>query len=251
VWIHGGGWRKGDKRIGARKKADLFTNHRYLFASINYRLSPAESNPDPERADPGRIRFPDHPTDVGEALGWLRHNVAERGGDPRRFVLMGHSAGAHLAALVATDPEFGRAHGFAARRVRGFVSLDSPAFDIAAAADPAGDRHRASREMLWNAFATPDENERTNAWQLGSPLRFAEPADPPGLLVTQAAIDERVDEAHRMAVALGGPPAGRVLAVGLDHREINHAVGQRPDPSGVTSAVLSFVRRQTRGANAR
>jgi acetyl esterase/lipase len=251
VWIHGGGWRKGDKRIGARKKAELFTRHGYLFASLNYRLSPAEANPDPDHADPGRVRFPDHPADVGEALGWLRATVARRGGDPRRFVLMGHSAGAHLAALVATDPGFARAYGVGPRRIRGFVSLDSPAFDIAAAADPAGDRHRASREMLWNAFGTPSENELTNAWSLGSPLRFAEPADPPGLLVTQAEVDGRVDEAHRMAAALGGVLGSRVLAVGLDHREINHAVGDRPDPSGVTAAVLAFVRRQTRGADAR
>jgi acetyl esterase/lipase len=251
VWIHGGGWRKGDKRIGARKKAALFTGRGYLFASLNYRLSPAEPRPDPERPDPHRIRFPDHPADVGEALGWLRRNVAERGGDPRRFVLMGHSAGAHLAALVATDPGFARGHGVGPRRVRAFVSLDSPAFDIAAAADPGGDRHRASREMLWNAFATPGENVRTSAWELGSPLRFAGPPDPPGLLVTQAGIDERVGEAHRMVAALGGGAGSRVLAVGLDHREINHALGERPDPSGVTDAVLSFVRRHARGANAR
>jgi len=47
-----------------------------VFVSVNYRLSPA----DPSVLDPGRIKFPDHPTDVAEALAWLDGHVAEYGG---------------------------------------------------------------------------------------------------------------------------------------------------------------------------
>jgi len=248
VWIHGGGWRRGDKRTGARRKAELFTGAGYLFASVNYRLSPLEF--DARAPDPGRVRFPDHPADVGEALGWLRRHVAGRSGDPRRLLLIGHSAGAHLAALVATEPRFARAHGIGRRNVIGFVSLDAPAFDLAAAADPAGERSREQREMIWNAFATPEENAFDDAWAAGSPLRAAGPGDPPGLIVTQAALPQRVDEATRMAVALGRDPAASVLALELDHREINHALGERSDRSGETAAVMSFVRRLAAGARA-
>jgi acetyl esterase/lipase len=239
VWIHGGGWRRGDKRLGSRRKAELFTRAGYVFASINYRLSPPAF--DPERPDPSRVRFPDHPADVGEALAWLRRHADEHRGDGRRIVAIGHSAGAHLAALVASDPSYVREFGRGARPL-GFVALDSPAFDITAAAAPGSDRPRGSREMLWNAFGTPTEAETTGAWTLGSPLHHADPGDPPGLIVTQRGEPGRVAEAERMAAAIG-PPRASVLAVDLDHREINQALGRRPDPSGVTRAVIDAVGR--------
>lgn len=243
VWIHGGGWRKGDKRVGVRRKAELFTGAGYVFASINYRLSPVVF--DPRDPDPDRVMFPAQPTDVGEALDWLRANVAWSRGDPARMLLIGHSAGAHLASLVATDPGFGVRRAW----LLGFVSLDSPVFDIAAAADPAAERHRESREMLWNAFGTPAENALSGAWTRGSPLRWADPGDPPGLLVTQAANRERVDEANAMATALGDRSERRVVPVDLDHREISRALG-RGDPSGETRAVMAFMREQVRTARA-
>jgi acetyl esterase/lipase len=63
VYVHGGGWMEGDKRDGIRRKARLFTGAGYVFASVNYRLS----SPAPESGelDPGRVKFPDHPHDVG------------------------------------------------------------------------------------------------------------------------------------------------------------------------------------------
>jgi arylformamidase len=242
VWIHGGGWRKGDKHIGARKKARLFTGARYVFASLNYRLSSAPF--DPARPDPSRVMFPAHPHDVGEALGWLKRNVGRYGGDRRRLILIGHSAGAHLASLVATDPGYLRAHGVGRRRVLGFVSLDGPAFDIAIAADPAtSHRSRAGREMLWNAFGTPQENALSGAWAEGSPLTFAGPEDPPGLLVTQAGNELRLSAHREMALALGRDPQRAVLPLPLDHREINHALGSADEDHGETGAVMKFVRR--------
>lgn len=242
VWVHGGGWRRGDKRIGIRRKAQLFTRAGYVLASVNYRLS---SGPfDPDRPDPARVVFPDHPHDVGEALGWLKQNVGRYGGDRRRFVLIGHSAGAHLAALVATDPRYLRAYGVGPRRVVGFVALDAPAFDIAAGANPAtSQRSRGGREMLWNAFGTPAENAVSAAWAAGSPLNFASPEDPPALLITQADNALRTSEHREMALALGRNPRRAVLPLPLDHRQINHALGSPDDLYGETAAVMDFVRR--------
>jgi acetyl esterase/lipase len=245
VWVHGGGWRKGDKRIGVHKKAALFTRRGYVFASVNYRLASAPF--DPDAPDPNRVNFPVQPKDVGAAIGWLQRHVTTVGGDSRHVVIVGHSAGAHLASLVAVDPTYVSAAGGDAEAIDGFVSLDSPSFDIARDADPdRSDRGHASLEMLWNAFGTPSENALTGNWRRASPLAFADPSDPPGLLVTQAAVPDRVAENERMRTALS-PSRTEVAALELDHREINRVLGARPDPSGETRAVTRFVRAVTGG----
>src|SRR4030095_10355295 len=87
VYIHGGGWGKGDKReVGA--KPQFFTSAAWLLVSINYRLLPAG-------------KHPANVEDVAKALAWVHSNIARHGGDPARLFVMGHSAGAHLAALGA------------------------------------------------------------------------------------------------------------------------------------------------------
>ncbi len=242
VWIHGGGWRKGDKRVGVGKKAAMFTRMGYVFASVNYRLSAAPF--DVMNPDPRRVMFPDHPRDVAEAIAWLHAFAPEYGADRKRIILVGHSAGAHLAALVATDPSYVRAYDVRFRHLIGFVTLDPPAFDVAAAADPDRSRRpEEGREMLWNAFGTPAENEATGLWTQASPIEFAGPNDPPALMVTQADNNQRLTDHRAMAEALGRNPAQVVLPLPIDHRQIGRVLGYRPDVTGETAAVKAFVRR--------
>ena len=234
VYVHGGGWQTGDKRrIG--HKARLFTRAGYLFASVNYRLSP------PVRGlpAPDRVRFPDHPHDVGEALGWLTRNVRRYGGDPDRLVLIGHSAGAHLVSLAGVDPSFGSAYGVPARAVRGVVSLDTAAFDVAAKADPA---LRPRPWMFWNAFGTPAEEAAAPRWASASPISFAGRGDPAFLLVTQRRLT-RVAENRAMLRALGNRDSDSLVTVALDHAGINRMLGSPHDPTRETEAVMSFVRK--------
>lgn len=233
VYVHGGGWHAGDKRrVG--HKARLFTSAGYLFASVNYRLSPSV------RGLPAtdRVRFPDHPHDVGEALGWLTRNVRRYGGDPDRLVLIGHSAGAHLASMVGVDPSFSSAHGVPARAVRGVVSLDTAAFDIAAKADPARSRRP---QLFWNAFGTPQEETADPLWASASPINFADRRDPAFLLVTQRR-PTRVAENGAMLRALGNRRRDSLVAVPLNHAGINRILGSPRDTTRETEAVMAFVR---------
>jgi len=247
VWIHGGGWRKGDKRVGIGKKAKLFTRKGYVLASVNYRLSAAPF--DPGNPDPNRVRFPAQPNDVAEAIGWLRAHAADYGIDRRRIILIGHSAGAHLAALLGTDPKYLRAYGVPFRHIAGFITLDPPAFDIAAAADPDRSRRpEEGREMLWNAFGTPEENEVWGLWKEASPIEFAGPNDPPALMITQADNRQRMTDHRLMAEALGRNPARVVLPLPLDHRQIGRVLGIPRDVYGETAAVEDFIRRVARTA---
>ena len=97
VYVHGGGWRRGDKSAVGRK-AQFFTGLGWVLVSTNYRLLPEG-------------KHPTNVQDVAQALAWVHDHVAEHGGDPERIFLMGHSAGAHLAALVATDERHLKAAG--------------------------------------------------------------------------------------------------------------------------------------------
>jgi acetyl esterase/lipase len=234
VYVHGGGWSAGDKRrVG--HKARVFTRAGYLFASVNYRLSPPVGG----LPAANRVRFPDHPHDVGEALGWLERNVRRYGGDRERLVLVGHSAGAHLASLVGVDPGYGGTYGVPARAVRGVVSLDTTAFDVAAAADPARSRNPL---LYWNAFGTPAEETADPRWERASPITLADRRDPPFLLVTERR-RARIAANGAMLRALGSRRRDALVTVPLDHAGVNEALGSPRDATRETAAVMAFVRR--------
>jgi acetyl esterase/lipase len=76
----------------------------------NYRLSPS-------------VRHPVHARDVARAVRWTHDHIAERGGDPARMYLMGHSAGGHLVALLSTDESYLKAEGLAARDIKGVIPV--------------------------------------------------------------------------------------------------------------------------------
>src|SRR3954471_17625163 len=97
-WIHGGGWQAGNKSmVGVKPKA--FTEAGFVFVSISYRLLPT-------------VDMTALTSDVATALGWVHKNIATYGGDPARLFVMGHSAGAQLAALMCTDEKYVNAQGF-------------------------------------------------------------------------------------------------------------------------------------------
>jgi len=85
-WIHGGGWQTGDKS-DVQEKPKAFAEKGFVFVSTNYRLLPY--------VDIGTLT-----RDVAKSLGWIHKHVAKYGGDPKRIFVMGHSAGAQLAALL-------------------------------------------------------------------------------------------------------------------------------------------------------
>jgi arylformamidase len=95
LFVHGGTWLMGDKDFYGinRKAGKMFARSGYVTAVINYRLSPF-------------VRHPEHAKDVARAYAWVQRNIAKFGGDPTRVVIVGHSAGGHLATLVATDPTY-------------------------------------------------------------------------------------------------------------------------------------------------
>ena len=117
LFVHGGGWSIGDKGHAAGNKARWANSKGWAFAGANYRLVP-------------QATVEQQAADIASAIAWLRANAAAQGLDADRIVLMGHSAGAHLAALVGTDPQYLKAAGVPMGAVKGVVLLDGAGYDV-------------------------------------------------------------------------------------------------------------------------
>ena len=117
VYVHGGGWSVGDKASAAGSKPQYYNGLGLGFASLNYRLVPA-------------VKPDDQARDIATAIAALRKDAATLGFDPNRIIIMGHSAGAHLAALVATDTRYLAAAGVPVSAVRGSILLDGAGYDV-------------------------------------------------------------------------------------------------------------------------
>jgi acetyl esterase/lipase len=96
-WIHGGGWETGDKSNVAEKPR-FFVERGFVFVSVNYQLLP-------------KVEMIDIFRDVAKSFRWVHDHIAEYGGDPKRVLVGGHSAGAQLAALLCTDDHYLKAEG--------------------------------------------------------------------------------------------------------------------------------------------
>lgn len=117
-WMHGGGWQMGDK-TEVQIKPRVFAERGFVFVSTNYRFWP-------------KVDMGDLIRDVAKALGWVHKNIAGYGGDPKRIFVMGHSAGAQLAALLCTDDRYLKAEGVAFDVLKGCVPVDGDTYDIPA-----------------------------------------------------------------------------------------------------------------------
>lgn len=113
IFVHGGGWRRGSEKM-VDQKPEFYTGLGYAFASIGYRMLP--DTPVESQAE-----------DVGAAIRMLRSKARELGFDPDRIILTGHSAGAHLVALLGTDPHYA-GNAFAA--IRGVMPIDGAGYDV-------------------------------------------------------------------------------------------------------------------------
>ncbi|MCC6490832.1 MAG: alpha/beta hydrolase [Candidatus Hydrogenedentes bacterium] len=222
VFIHGGSWRYGDKRFVSEKPA-YFTAQGFVFVSVNYQLAP-------------EVSHPVYVQDVAKAIAWLQGHVAEYGGDPKRMVVMGHSSGAHLSALVATDDRYLKEAGSGLDALRGVIVLDGGGYDIPRMAN-SGEPFAKSRYD--KAFT-----EDTAVWKDASPITYVAPDKgiPPFLLVHAGKRQASADQAKEFAAALQGAGVRAEIfhEPGKNHLTINSSIGKNGDAT--TEAILSFIK---------
>lgn len=237
VWIHGGGWNRGDSRTSGAYAdwpavlASLAARG-YVVASVNYRLS-------------GEARFPAQIQDVKAAVRYLRAHAGQYGIDPARVYVWGGSAGGHLAALAATscgvaafepEPSTGRlpkslrpaADAAASDCVQG-AAVWYGVFDL----ETAGTGGIAS-------LLGCDPAACAAAARTASPASYADSADPPMLLAHGTADKEApVRQAEEMAARLraAGARVQTLFIRGADHGWIG------PDPAATRQASLLALQR--------
>lgn len=130
-WIHGGGWEAGDKSQ-VKTKPQWFMDKGFVFVSTNYRLLP--------EVDMGTLI-----RDVAKAFAWVEKHVAEYGGNPKRVLVGGHSAGAQLAAILCTDDRYLKENGNSFDSLIGCVPVDGDTYDVPAIIETAETRLRAHK----------------------------------------------------------------------------------------------------------
>jgi arylformamidase len=208
IFIHGGGWTIGDKRSGTGDKAKHFTGKGYAFASLDYQLVPD--------TDPAG-----QATDVASAIAYLRTQASTLGFDPDRIILSGHSAGAHLAALVSSDERYLKSAGVPLSAIRGTVLLDGAGYDVAAQMNSGGGP--LLTKLYTGAFGTDPANQKRL-----SPIAYAGgPNVGHWLLIHDANRADSVGQTRNFAAALeaAGNETRVVPVPDSSHLQINHDVG--------------------------
>jgi acetyl esterase/lipase len=179
VFFHGGRWTNGSKDdypfVG-----EALSSRGFLTVVPGYRRYP-------------EVKFPAFLEDAARAVRWVHEHAAEYGGDPTKVFVMGHSSGAHMAALLALDPEYLAAVGGQREWLRGMVGLAGP-YDFLPITDAD----------LQDLFGPPDR------YPLSQPIEYAaDPRVPLLLLQGEADVDVKKKNAVNLSAAVRGN-GGRV-----------------------------------------
>jgi arylformamidase len=219
VFVHGGGWSRGDKRMmHGSDKLRHWQAQGYAVASLNYRLVPDAT-------------VEQQAQDVTTAVALLKARFG-----PEKIALVGHSAGAHLVALVGTDPAYLAAADLSFADIAGVVPLDGAAYDVAAQLD---DGPRIMQRTYRQAFGGGPARQAklSPTVQAGAP-NAAE------FLILHVDRDDGARQSTALAQALrraGTAADVRAFAgKGLrGHMEINRRLGDPDYPA--TAAVDAFL----------
>jgi acetyl esterase/lipase len=160
VFFYGGSWETGSRDM-YRFLGRALARRGVIAVIPDYRLYP-------------EVRFPSFMEDAAAAVAWSRANAQRFGGDPAHLFLMGHSAGAQIATLLALDPTYLRQVGLEASSLAGVIGISGP-YDFLPLTDP-------TLKIIFG----PEET-----WPRSQPINFVTSSAPPMLLATGTA-DETV-----------------------------------------------------------
>jgi acetyl esterase/lipase len=230
-WIHGGGWQAGDKTLVALKPK-AFTEAGFVFVSIQHRLLPT-------------VEMGDITADVAKALGWVHKNIATYGGDPTRLLVMGHSSGGQLAALMCTDDRYAKAEGLSLAVIKGCVPVDADTFDIPAIIEVAETRARVHHLPLPTyGHRQKFGNDPAKHRDFSAVTHVARNKNiPPFLILHIPGNPDTTAQARRLAAVLQEAEIPVKVVAGREttHSSINDRLGAPDDP--VTRELLAFALR--------
>ncbi len=228
-WIHGGGWQTGDK-TSVQLKPQAFVDKGFVFVSTNYRFLP-----DVEMETIFR--------DIAKSMHWVHDHIAEHGGDPNRILVMGHSAGAQLAALICIDARYLKAEGLSLSSIKGCVPVDGDTFDVPAIIETAETRRRVHQQPQAK-FGHREKfgNDPAKHLDFSAVTHVAKDKGiPPFLILHVADHPDTSAQAQRLGAVLKDAeiPVTLFGAKETTHTRINENLGQSDDLA--TIAVFEFV----------
>jgi acetyl esterase/lipase len=216
VFFYGGNWQSGDK-AGYRFVAESLTRRGHIVVIPDYRVYPATT-------------FPGFVEDSARAVAWVAGNIARYGGTADTIYLMGHSAGAYNAAMLALNTPYLGAAGVSRARIAGVIGIAGP-YDFLPLVDPA----------LKTIFGPEETRARTQ------PINFVDRGAPPMLLVTgDDDTTVRPRNTQRLAARLReeGVPVREIVYPGLGHIDIILGLSSRlRGNSRLVDDIEAFVRK--------
>jgi acetyl esterase/lipase len=215
IMVHGGGWTRGDKASHGvvQNKVEHWLPKGIIVISANYRMVP-------------QVDVGEEAEDVARALAFVQQHASTWGGDSSRVVLMGHSAGGHLVALVTADSALARRAGV--RRWLGTIGLDAGAYNVVTIM-------RSPHLALYDRAFGGD----SAFWRRVSPTLQLDHAPPPLMLACSSRRRDSCAQAEAFAArarTLGGEAS--VLPLDKTHAQIDSQLGA---DSAYTSAVDIFL----------
>lgn len=223
VYVHGGGWSAGNPGAGSGgAEPEHWTGKGYAYATIGYRLVPAAT-------------VEQQMDDLAAGIAMLRR---QKSVDRGRIILIGHSSGGHLAALLGTDPSYLVKAGIPFDSLKAVVLLDAAAIDIAPimAMTTGGTIGR----YYLPAFGT--DPARQSAL---SPMKQTEPPNAPAWLMLNDSNNmlAGLQDAQLAAALIGaGAKEASVQAItGTTHIRLNDEIGQPDNPA--TELIDAFLAR--------
>jgi acetyl esterase/lipase len=228
-WIHGGGWQTGDKS-SVQVKPRAFTDKGLVFVSTNYRLLP-------------HVEMATIVRDIARSIRWVHDHIAEYGGDPGRLLVMGHSAGAQLAALVCIDDRYLKAEGLSLAIIKGCVPVDGDTYDVPAIIETAETRCRVhGLPQATYGHREKFGNDPAKHRDLSAVTHVArDKGISPFLIMHVAEHPDTSAQAQRLAGVLkgAGVPVRVFGARESTHNKLNADLGLPDDPG--TKALFEFI----------
>jgi acetyl esterase/lipase len=229
IWVHGGGWRYGDSN-GKRSTAmqSIWAEQGIVIVGVNYRLAP-------------RNQHPAQIEDVASAISWVHDHISQFGGIPNRVSLLGHSAGAHLVALVATNPAYLGAHRLTPKgAIANVFPIDTASFDLTHPSRPVA-------RMVKSTFGTNENvlREASPIWNVVSGGSY-----PPFYIAATRARQDAVETSEELSrklkaagtpvefITMDYPGVGQLRAHGMIAIELTKV------DSRMTKALMSRVLQQ-------
>lgn len=210
VFFYGGGWQNGNKE-DYEFVASSLTQAGYVVIIPDYRLFPD-------------VVFPAFVEDGAAAVAWALQNAVQYGADPDRVFLMGHSAGAHISALLTTDQRYLAEHAIMAGQLKGFIGLSGP-YDFLP----------IKSGYLLDVF--PEANREAS-----QPVNFVTAGAPPTLLIhgtDDDLVDSTNSENFAKRLSEHGVDVDLQLYEGVGHAEVVAALAP---PLDFTSETLADIR---------